>query len=216
MCPQSKLIYVISQLRLSFQMNLGCIRLVVNAKILCMYVYRCVCVCCICDVCMCVHIFPCKYAHLPVEDKVWYMVSFFVTIHLFLLLLFFSDASLTYSRALWYYANWPASLRYPSVCAPSCWDYRGRMPCLAFYINTCDSNSGHPAVQHVSLHLIPKIGFECLFSSYWQSLGDWENFRSWNLEGRRGSLEVFASCSPALIALYFLVLAPRILWFPWW
>ena len=86
--------------------------------------------------------------------------------------------------------------------------YRCRMTCLPFYISTCNPNSGHPAAQHI---LIPKIEFECLFSSWWHTLGDCVIFRSWNLTGRSEALEVFASCSPALIALYFLELAPRIL-----
>lgn len=124
----------------------------------CVYVGVYVCVCVVYVMYVHVHTFLCKYAHLwKTKFDIWCL---------------FSDASLTYSRALWSYANWPESPRCPSVCALSCWDYRCRMPCLAFYINTCNPNSGHPAVQHMSLDLILKIGIECLFSIYWHSLGD--------------------------------------------
>ena len=70
MCPQSNLIYVISQLRLSFQMNLGCIRLVVNVKILCMCVCSCVCVYVCVEYVMCVCAYVFLQVSAPVEDKV--------------------------------------------------------------------------------------------------------------------------------------------------
>lgn len=212
MCPQSNLIYVISQLRLSFQMNLGCIRLVVNAKILCMCVCVAVCVCLCVEYVMCVcirfsaSICTCRRQSLIYGVFLCYYTSFCS---------FYSDESLTLEQSDLMLIGQQALDTLQFV--PLHISHRCRMTCLPFYFSTCNPNSGHPAVQHISLLFIPKIEFECLFSSWWHSLGDCEIFRSWNLAGRSGALEVFASFSPALIALYFLELAPRILlWLSWW